>query len=312
MNLSYCQSAAILKYTRPGTLAKSERPKDKDYLMKKVGYYHSEAKFVAHMCDALEMQNGCRHPASYIMEAADDIAYCLADMEDAVEKGILKVKDLCLYLDAAYRQCLQALENPNQTQSEVVSKACAYALQKASDSEYNFDNTFFIYLRVGLLHPLVEHAAQRFKTNIKGVFNGTLNESLLEDGSHYQAITDALKKVARERVFCHPEVEKLELQGYKIISGLLEEYRVLLDLSFEDFQRVLKHDKEFLIATRMVKKLSSKYVNVYKNALAQLDNTDESFAIHEFYHRCRLIQDHISGMTDQFAYDEYRALKVVD
>ncbi|MGK0516700.1 MAG: dGTPase, partial [Gammaproteobacteria bacterium] len=28
--------------------------------------------------------------------------------------------------------------------------------------------------------------------------------------------------------------------------------------------------------------------------------------------RCRLIQDYISGMTDQFAYDEYRSLMVID
>ena len=65
------------------------RPEDKSYLMKKVGFYHSEAAFIAQFGDALEMDNGYRHPASYIMEAADDIAYCLADMEDAVEKGIL-------------------------------------------------------------------------------------------------------------------------------------------------------------------------------------------------------------------------------
>lgn len=31
-----------------------------------------------------------------------------------------------------------------------------------------------------------------------------------------------------------------------------------------------------------------------------------------FYFRCRLMQDDISGMTDQFAYDEYRALHVID
>ncbi len=32
----------------------------------------------------------------------------------------------------------------------------------------------------------------------------------------------------------------------------------------------------------------------------------------ERYYRCRLIQDYISGMTDQFAYDEYRSLRVID
>ncbi|TMO90383.1 dGTPase [Pseudoalteromonas ruthenica] len=312
LNLSYSQIAAILKYTRPGTMAKNARPEDKSYLMKKVGFYHSEAAFIAQLGDALEMDNGCRHPASYIMEAADDIAYCLADMEDAVEKGILSVEKLVHYLDDAYRQRLGALDTAEQSYSELVAKACEFARQKADEAEFNYNNTFFIYLRVKLLHPLVEHAATRFKDNIEQVYAGTLNASLIEDGSHHQAITDALKTVARERVFCHPEVEKLELQGYKIISGLLDEYQVLLDLEYEQFTQVLSHHKDFLIATRMVKKLSGKYLNVYEKAVAALDKDAGHFHLYEFYHRCRLIQDHISGMTDQFAYDEYRTLKVVD
>ena len=35
-------------------------------------------------------------------------------------------------------------------------------------------------------------------------------------------------------------------------------------------------------------------------------------ALIERYYRCRLLQDYISGMTDQFAYDEYRSLNVSD
>jgi dGTPase len=32
----------------------------------------------------------------------------------------------------------------------------------------------------------------------------------------------------------------------------------------------------------------------------------------EYYHRCRLIQDYISGMTDLYAWDEYRRLMAVE
>ncbi|ENQ8996291.1 hypothetical protein, partial [Pseudomonas aeruginosa] len=31
----------------------------------------------------------------------------------------------------------------------------------------------------------------------------------------------------------------------------------------------------------------------------------------EFYHRCRMLQDFVSGMTDQHAQDEYRALSAL-
>nr|MBF4269445.1 hypothetical protein [Vibrio anguillarum] len=36
------------------------------------------------------------------------------------------------------------------------------------------------------------------------------------------------------------------------------------------------------------------------------------YDVWEFYFRVRLIQDYISGMTDQYAYDEYRNLHVLN
>lgn len=41
------------------------------------------------MQEKLDMDEFCRFPLTYIMEAADDISYCIADLDDAVEKGFL-------------------------------------------------------------------------------------------------------------------------------------------------------------------------------------------------------------------------------
>ena len=45
------------------------------------------------------------------MEAADDISYCIADLDDAVEKAIFNVDTLYGYLEnsgaGASRRCLQ-------------------------------------------------------------------------------------------------------------------------------------------------------------------------------------------------------------
>ena len=62
-------------------------------------------------------------------------------------------------------------------------------------------------------------------------FHGDFNHALLEDRSYLHAVTQALKQVALEHVFSHKEVEKLELQGYRIINGLLECYKPLLQLT---------------------------------------------------------------------------------
>ena len=81
-------------------------------------------------------------------------------------------------------------------------------------------------------------------------------------------------------------------------------------MATDDFIELVKNGnhKKYPIETRLYHKLSAKHCVAYQQALAQLDN--QQFNCWEFYYRCRLIQDYISGMTDHFAYDEYRKLMV--
>ena len=311
LNLTYSQAASILKYTRPGTMKKADIPIDKRYLMKKVGYYYSETAYVSQLCDSLAIDLGCRHPLSYIMEAADDISYCLADIEDAVEKGLITTDTLSSLLQDTYRQVLNSNnysldDNTINTALENMRKTIAAAQKSSSKPQ-----SYFITLRVNLSHPLVKHAAKQFIDNIADIYHGTFDNALLEDNSQYHAITATLKRIAISHVFCHKEVEQLELQGFRIISGLLECYKPLLTLDHETFTKVIKQAKDApLIAKHLLKKLPEKHLSAYQSAIVNL--TADRFASLEFYYRCRLIQDYISGMTDQFAYDEYRMLMVVD
>ncbi|URR00637.1 dGTPase [Pseudoalteromonas sp. SCSIO 43095] len=312
LNLTYSQTAAILKYTRPASLAKQDIPQNKNYIMKKVGYYYSEKSFIEALQTELKMEPYCRHPASYIMEAADDISYCLADIEDAVEKDIITIQLLCEQLNKQYQKALINLALNDTQHQSFVDDAINYAIERAQAQPFNFNSEFFIYLRVSLLHPLVNHAAKRFIENIEPIYHGDFNHALLEDRSYLHAATQALKQVALEHVFSHKEVEKLELQGYRIINGLLDCYKPLLLLSSDDFKRALHGDNRLLIESRLVKKLSKKHLSSYQHAINAMQEEPDHFAAYEFYYRCRLIQDYISGMTDQFAYDEYQSLMVID
>ncbi len=306
LNLTYAQIACILKYTRCGGIPKPEREHPFSYLHKKVGYYLSEQGIVERISDALEMAPGCRHPATYIMEAADDISYCIADIEDAVEKGILDTDKLSQELIKAYADiCAEfGLDASAEHMGKVIDKALA-ARQRESISR---DSKYFITLRVGLTHPLVQHAVHRFIDNIDAVYAGSFNHALLEDNSYAHAIAESLKRVALQFAFCDPEVEAAELKGYKIITGLLDCYRSLLTLDRNAFQATLDQQKSArLLDKRLIKKLPGKHIRAYVAALE--NDCDDSW---EFYYRCRLLQDFISGMTDQFAYDEYRSLMVVD
>lgn len=84
MNLTWAQVGCILKYTRPAWWFEAT-PASHSYLMKKPGYYLAEEEYVARLRKELDLAPYNRFPLTWIMEAADDISYCVADLEDAVE-----------------------------------------------------------------------------------------------------------------------------------------------------------------------------------------------------------------------------------
>ncbi len=95
MNLTWAQVGGILKYTRPAWW-RGETPETHHYLMKKPGYYLSEEAYIARLRKELNLALYSRFPLTWIMEAADDISYCVADLEDAVEKEYLPLSSFII------------------------------------------------------------------------------------------------------------------------------------------------------------------------------------------------------------------------
>ncbi len=80
------------------------------------------------------------------------------------------------------------------------------------------------------------------------------------------------KTVARQQVFNHPEVEQLELQGYRVIKGLLEIYQSLMLLDYEQFTTLMNDDflPKYPIETRLFHKLSGKHRKAYQQQMRTL------------------------------------------
>ncbi|KRW69169.1 dGTPase [Stutzerimonas nitrititolerans] len=308
LNLTYTQTAGLLKYVRAAYAPRPEKGSPGAYLHKKPGFYLSEEPFIDDLRRALDLPPGTRHPLAYIMEAADDIAYCLADIEDSVEKGIFSIEQLAqLLLDkfADHGSPDEAIAGPNRSFRSMVN----YALERAAKEPINKVGEFFIWLRVTLVHPLVQHAAQQFIDNIEAVYHGTLDRALLEDASLPNAIVQTFKDVAMDRVFCHREVETLQLQGYRILQGLLDAYAPLLRTSPATFHELTEgHCRREPHLQMLARRLPSQLVKAYHEALKKIPENSSEQPLWEFYYRSRMLQDFISGMTDQHAQDEYLTL----
>jgi dGTPase len=302
LNLSYTQILSVLKYTRGAYEAKPSKDDELSYLKKKPGFYYSEKEFIKILQETLEVQEGHRFPITYIMEAADDISYLTADLEDSVEKGILS-------LDEVYNLIKAKCEKENEHYLlELIEKQ--YENAKKNEEPYQF-NMFFTLIRAKLIGALVNHVVEIYIDNHEAIYNGSFNSALLEydkSSKYYKAI-EILQDISIKHIYQNKEVQKLELQGYAIVNGLLESYKPLLELDGFDFAKLLENKKiDCFISMRLIKRLSSKQIVAYKNDVESLDENDPEYELLEWYYRVRLIIDYISGMTDDFALSEYKTL----
>ena len=306
LNLSYFQIIAVLKYTRGAFENKPDNSDSLNYLKKKPGFYYSEKDLVEKIQTTLNIKAGHRFPITYIMEAADDISYLTADLEDSVEKRILS-------LDEVYNIITSECTKQNEEfLLEIINKQ--YEKAKKNDEPYQF-NMFFTFLRVTLVTNFVKHVSGIFLQNHKAIFDGSFNHALLEydKQSEYYKALKVLKDISNKYIYQNKEVQTLELQAYTILNGLFDVYKPILELTTNDFSKLLKDEKiDCFISKRLIKRISSKQIVAYQNDIKKLnaDNIEE-YNILEFYYRVRLVIDYISGMTDDFALEEYKILHAI-
>jgi dGTPase len=91
LNLTLGTLAALMKYTVGSTKVAG---KAGPAATKKVGFFASERPLVKAIHLETGLDEGLRHPLTYIMEACDDIAYSIVDAEDAVKKQLVSFSDL--------------------------------------------------------------------------------------------------------------------------------------------------------------------------------------------------------------------------
>lgn len=302
LNLTWSQLAATIKYTRspyqdikPGF----------NYRQKKSGFYYSEESLVRDIWKHLDIEENCRFPLVYIMEAADDISYCIADLEDAIDKGILSLKELQSWLREVWKEFSG---EKNDYLPDII--------KKAEDVAKNDAQRFILRLRLHLFEDLVNYAAEHYLKKHAEVFNGTLDGPLIDGNSNQHLALDTLKTVAIRHVFSSQEKEAPELRGYAALMGLLEIYRPILELprrEFANLENLDEEDKHF-IEYRLNRRLSQKHKAAYSRAidkLSQGNHSPEEQNDLEWYFRMRLILDYVSGMTDHFVLTEYQSLSAI-
>jgi dGTPase len=288
LNLTYTNILALVKYVR-STLEESGG----NELKKKPGYFETEREIVEEIKSELGIPAESRHPLTYIMEAADDIAYCISDIEDGIEKNILTEEDFFIELEEEWSK-----EGGSRDDFPV------------GDLKENYSN--FFKFKTTYSRQSIEKAAASYLDYGDALLDGTV-PSLFPDNTIEGKAIRCLKNVARRKLFRSPEAENPELAGQAIITGLLMALKPLLTCTKEDFENLRKgrdnpraiSGKNLDLHWRLFNKLPLKHIAAYEDQL-------EEFGVRadrpEWFLRAHLIVDFVSGMTDGYALELYQLL----
>ena len=285
LNLTLSQLACIIKY--PRVIDESIIATDS-----KIGVFISERHLIERIRDVLQLPAGVRHPLVFIMEAADDISYSIADVDDAVDRHLLSIDDVIRFL------------------TQQADDATRTYLQPLLDTALQDDQGFFPCLRYQLTNDWVQLAAESYLLHKADILSGRFVGHLLEQEHPAINVLNALKQLARQSIFGQREVESLELSGYAAVRGVLLTYSELLALPATVFRRLLNGEghHRYQHALRLCHRLSRRHVLAYQKATDTPDPFFQRPAEQEWYYRVRLLLDFISGMTDTYVLEEYRLL----
>jgi dGTPase len=299
LNLTYTTILSFIKYTRSTTDMPDEG------LKKKPGYFETERQIVKKIKDDLRIQLDARFPLTYIMEAADDIAYCMSDIEDGIEKNVISVEEFFAELEEEWDK----IKQPGDTTSFPFGDVISAEDKELKDTE-KAKRKFFDF-KTSYSRAAIERAKTKFLEHFEEIMAGSMVALFQKDSEEGRAIK-CIKNVARRKLFRSPEAENPELAGYKIIAGLLDSLKPLLTCSREHFNLLLlgRNDpaevsgKELDLHWRLFNKLPKKHLQAYEDQLREFSEE----VIQEWHLRAHLVVDFVAGMTDRFALQLFQLL----
>lgn len=279
-NFTYGTLATIMKYPWGSNNEKANKKK-------KFGYFQSEEYLFNQIKDRVGI-NECRHPATYLLEAADDMAYLSADIEDAVKKGVIN-------WEVEYKLIKGELESEYPELFEKLDKYRDQAVNNLTPDKNLVDVQNFKVAVQGIMFTEVINA---FKVNYDLIMQGTFQDELI-NASGAKKLAEYLKKLAFREVFSAKEVLTLELVGDRVITDLLNVFVKAVTNVEEDSKTKTKDEK-------LIHLISKNFRHVQK--IDDEGKPTVDFKGLNLYNRLLLVTDFISGMTDGYAVNLHQQL----
>ena len=266
-----------------------------------MGYYYADRQTY----EEISKETGTfsnRHPLTYILEAADDLAYSTADIEDAFVKGYI-----------SYHMLEEELQKLEQEKKNAVSQETGAAGEKCAAQDFPALEKLQTYyqrgVEKGVWSPesyavknwlvrlqgfLITCATDGFTSNYRAIMRGEFTQDLYH-GTFGGELMNMLEDLAYEKVFCSNDIYKMEIAEGVILDFLMDKL-VSAVLYYDTEKKPASMDK------RVVSFISDNYMNAYHYQARGKSEAEK------LYLRLLLVTDYVCGMTDSYAKRLYQEL----
>lgn len=278
LNLTYATLAALLKYPLASDEVVTEHA-----MWPKHGFFQSEAALVQEVWAATGLQAGQRHPLTFVLEACDDIAYCVLDAEDAVKKRLVSFHDILAFLRHAAGQ------------DATVAWVCAEAEREhrlyrdAGVSPAELNDISMQVFRIRAIGASMRALTEGWLRHHTAILAGTFRGDLLQ-ASSAAAFIASLRQFNQRHVYRHPSVLKLELRGFEVIHELMD--MLWFAITDREAGSPAHAARRSPFAAYAYGRLSENYRRVFESPRNPMPLR---------YREAQLLTDMIAGMTDSYA-----------
>lgn len=287
-NLSYAVLGSIIKYPICSEMLKRENVVG----YKKIGYYHSEKQLFREI-DLKTGMNGCRHPLSYLLEAADDIAYRTSDLEDAMVKKVISFHQIC----RVFEQYMEKMEKDQKVEKEVTARiSLLHQLyqEEITRNKRKPELTSVQRWNQCMKEIMIKEAGDVFVEHYMEIMEGNYKGDLFKNTAS-ECLTQMIAHLSERYIYTSSIKTRTELYGRRVIHSLMSQFMpaaILYDTGY----------KMSFIEKRTIDTVSNFYKSMYHDE-AQGKTEQE-----RMYLRILMITDYISGMTDNYAKKLYQDL----
>lgn len=270
MNLTVATLSALIKYPCASNQVQPDGPKT----LKKFGYFKADTSTFEAVRVGTGLKRHQRNPLTYLMEAADDIAYVTGDIEDVLKKGFLDYETIS--------EILHAVET--QESKECVEKFLDHPFQSEFASLVPRERRQLTVQRFSqmAIRLMMKSAIGAFLDNYSSIMEGSFTGDLV-GAMAMSDLCAALKKIMADHIYSHIEIAHREQTARNVIAGLLS---AVID--------ELQDRPEGPLAR-----------SIYRAAPS---HKGESVTVSENYKIAQRAADYVAGMTDGHALNQYQRI----